>query len=104
MANNTNEFNMVGVDVSKLQLDIAFDGKQATTIRNDAGGYKQLLKHLIAPGQVCFVMEATGGVMSGHLPITCLHKALKEYRKRNASGAVCDDPRIAVGPGVLTEL
>ena len=28
----------------------------------------------------------------------------KEYRKRNASGAVCDDPRIAVGPGVLTEL
>jgi toxin FitB len=30
--------------------------------------------------------------------------ALKEYRKRNASGAVCDDPRIAVGPGVLTEL
>jgi transposase len=30
--------------------------------------------------------------------------ARKEYRKRNASGAVCDDPRIAVGPGVLTEL
>jgi hypothetical protein len=30
--------------------------------------------------------------------------ASKEYRKRNASGAVCDAPRIAVGPGVLTEL
>jgi IS30 family transposase len=29
---------------------------------------------------------------------------MKEYRKRNASGAVYDDPRIAVGPGVLTEL
>ena len=28
----------------------------------------------------------------------------KEHRKRNASGALCDDPRIAVGPGVLTEL
>jgi D-xylose 1-dehydrogenase (NADP+, D-xylono-1,5-lactone-forming) len=25
--------------------------------------------------------------------------SLKEYRKRNASGAVCDDPRIAVGAG-----
>jgi len=25
--------------------------------------------------------------------------ATKEYRKRNASGAVCDDPRIAVWPG-----
>ena len=30
--------------------------------------------------------------------------ATKERRKRNASGALCDDPRIAVGPGVLTEL
>jgi len=30
--------------------------------------------------------------------------SVKEYRKRNASGAVCDDPRIALGPGVLTEL
>ena len=30
--------------------------------------------------------------------------SLKEHRKRNASGALCDDPRIAVGPGVLTEL
>jgi hypothetical protein len=30
--------------------------------------------------------------------------AMKEYRKRNASGAVYDDPRVAVGPGVLTEL
>ena len=29
---------------------------------------------------------------------------MKEYRKRNASGAVCDDPRVAVGPGVLTQL
>ena len=29
---------------------------------------------------------------------------MKEHRKRNASGALCDDPRIAVGPGVLTEL
>ena len=29
---------------------------------------------------------------------------LKEYRKRNASGAVYDDPRVAVGTGVLTEL
>jgi hypothetical protein len=29
---------------------------------------------------------------------------MKEYRKRNVSGAVYDDPRIAVEPGVLTEL
>jgi hypothetical protein len=30
--------------------------------------------------------------------------SMKEYRKRNESGAEYDDPRIAVGPGVLTEL
>jgi len=30
--------------------------------------------------------------------------AKKEYRKCSDSGTVCDDPRVAVGPGVLTEL
>ena len=30
--------------------------------------------------------------------------SMKEYRKRNDSGAVYDDPRVAVGPGVLTQL
>jgi transposase len=61
MTNNTVKFNMVGVDVSKLQLDIAIDGKQAITISNEVGGYQKLLKHLIDPVKVCFVMEATGG-------------------------------------------
>jgi transposase len=61
MTNNTVKFNMIGVDVSKLQLDIAIDGKQVITISNEAGGYQKLLKHLIDPVMVCFVMEATGG-------------------------------------------
>ena len=29
---------------------------------------------------------------------------LKEYRKRNASGAVYDDPRVAVGAGRFDEV
>lgn len=61
MTNNTVKFNMIGVDVSKVQLDIAIDGKQVITISNEVGGYQKLLKHLIDPAKVCFVMEATGG-------------------------------------------
>ena len=30
--------------------------------------------------------------------------SLKEYRKRNASGAVYDDPRVAVGAGRFDEV
>jgi hypothetical protein len=30
--------------------------------------------------------------------------ALKEYRKRNGSGAVYDDPRVAVGAGRFDEV
>jgi transposase len=61
MINNTLKFNMIGVDVSKLQLDIALNGKQVITISNEVGGYQKLLKNLIDPVKVCFVMEATGG-------------------------------------------
>ena len=33
-----------------------------------------------------------------------VHATLKEYRKRNASGAVYDDPRVAVGAGRFDEV
>jgi len=51
-------------------------------------------------------MKQLNQLLVGHASLSCSSdpNTLKEYRKRNASGAVCDDPRIAVGPGVLTEL
>ena len=38
------------------------------------------------------------------MPELLVGLAEKEYRKRNDSGAVYDDPRVAVRPGVLTKL
>jgi len=61
MTNNTVKFSMIGVDASRLQLDIAIDGKQATTVSNEVVGYQELLEHLVDPVKVCFVMEAAGG-------------------------------------------
>lgn len=52
---------MIGVDVSKLKLDIALDDRQAITIDNNENGFKALLKRLPTLAQAHFVMESTGG-------------------------------------------
>jgi transposase len=61
MENNAIKFKMIGVDVAKLKLDIAFDDKHIITIDNQKDSFKQLLKLIADATQVCFVMEATGG-------------------------------------------
>ncbi len=54
MTNKTPKYTIIGVDVSKLKLDIALDDKQVD-------GFKSFLKHIMTPSQVGVVMEATGG-------------------------------------------
>lgn len=52
---------MIGVDIAKLKLDIAIDDKKVLTVDNKEENFKELLKTIPDVGQVCFVMEATGG-------------------------------------------
>jgi hypothetical protein len=56
----------------------------------------QALAGLLSPGTNNAPLSAIGGVD------TVL--AMKEYRKRNGSGAVYDDPRVAVGAGRFDEV
>jgi hypothetical protein len=43
------------------------------------------------------LFDSGAGAIAGYL-------SLKEYRKRNGSGAVYDDPRVAVGAGRFDEV
>lgn len=61
MSDLDTKFHLVGVDVAKLKLDIAIDDKTVLTIDNQEESFKKLLKNFPDMGQVCFVMEATGG-------------------------------------------
>ncbi len=61
MTNKTPKYTIIGVDVSKLKLDIALDDKQVITVENQVDGFKRFLKHIMTPSQVGEVMEATGG-------------------------------------------
>ncbi|MDO9213492.1 MAG: transposase [Methylococcales bacterium] len=60
MSETSEELIMVGVDVAKDKLDIAFANEPALTIKNEAAAFKKLIKHR-AVESLCFVMEATGG-------------------------------------------
>lgn len=61
MSETTEKLNMVGVDVAKAKLDIAFENQKVMTIENNETAFKELLKTLPKNHQFCFVMEATGG-------------------------------------------
>ena len=51
----------VGVDVSKLQLDVALHPSQETfQVDNDAQGHRAVLERLGRPGEALIVLEATG--------------------------------------------
>lgn len=67
MTNETLNYTIIGVDVSKLKLDIALDDKQIITVENHVDGFKTFLKYIVAPSQVCVVMEATGGYERPHV-------------------------------------
>lgn len=60
MTNKTFLFN-VGVDISKLKLDVAFSAQQVASFDNNQEGFNRLLKELKNKSETRVVMEATGG-------------------------------------------
>lgn len=61
MTKSIQKFKMIGVDVSKLKLDIALDAQTLLTVDNLEVGFKQVLKRVADLQSVCFVLESTGG-------------------------------------------
>ena len=57
MENNAIKFKMIGVDVAKLKLDIAFDDKHIITIDNQKDSFKQLLKLIANTTQALKILE-----------------------------------------------
>ena len=73
---------VVGIDVSKDQLDVAFDPPAATlTLANDLQGHKALVEHLRTKSVQCIVIEATGGyerpvvgeLIAANLPVVVIN-------------------------------
>ncbi len=54
---NNNNFNMVGIDVSKLTLDICNDGNSVRSYANSTNDYRKI-KATLSPNSCC-VMEST---------------------------------------------
>ena len=58
---NTKELKMIGVDVAKDKLDVAFADNTVITVNNNEAGFKKILGKLPSTDDICFVMEASGG-------------------------------------------
>ena len=65
MSENTEKLKMIGVDVAKDKLDIAFDNQKLITIANTELAYEKLFKKLSELESLCFVMEGSGGYEKG---------------------------------------
>jgi transposase len=65
---------MIGVDVSKLKLDIALDDRQVIGIDNSESSFKALLKRLPVLTQAHFVMESTGGYERAFVHFLLAHR------------------------------
>ncbi|HIO13171.1 MAG TPA: hypothetical protein EYN13_06430 [Methylococcales bacterium] len=61
MINKCIKYKMVGVDVSKLKLNITCNQKRHLTIDNQESKFSKLIQSVADLNNVCFVMEATGG-------------------------------------------
>jgi hypothetical protein len=62
MSENSRKLKMIGVDVAKAKLDIAFDNQKVSTIVNTKAAFKKWFKKLSEVETLCFVMEASGGL------------------------------------------
>lgn len=60
MKNRPSFATVVGVDVAKAKLDIAFDERQVIQIDNDKKSIKSMIKNLEHPEGTIVVMEASG--------------------------------------------
>lgn len=92
---------MIGVDVAKGKLDIAFPGQQPMTVDNNETGFKKLLKLLAGNGNFCVVMEATGGyekafasfLLANEVKVAVINaKRVRDFA--NAMGAYAKNDRI----------
>lgn len=101
MSDNTQKIKMLGVDVAKAKLDIAFDNQKVITIDNDEAAFKKLLKSLPETDSLCFVMEATGGYEKAFTSFLLTHeikvavvnaKRVRDYA--NGMGAYAKNDRI----------
>ena len=101
MSNANHKFNMIGVDVAKLKLDIAIDDKTVLTIDNQEESFNKPLKTIPNIDQVCLVMEATGGyekklvsfLQSKGIAVAVVNaKRVRDYA--NAMGAYAKNDRI----------
>jgi len=61
MSEQSQKLKMIGVDIAKDKLDIAFDNQKLITIANTELAFKKLLKNQSDLGKICIVMEASGG-------------------------------------------
>jgi transposase len=100
MSENSEEIIMVGVDVAKDKLDIAFANEAVLTIKNEASAFKKLLKNR-AVESLCFVMEATGGyekplvsfLLTENINVAVVNaKRVRDFA--NAMGAYAKNDRI----------
>lgn len=67
-------YTLIGIDVSKNELEIAWYGKRKTkTFANDASGIAALVENVQSPCLKCIALEATGGYERPL--VTALHDA-----------------------------
>jgi hypothetical protein len=71
MTENKQKYTMIGIDVAKLKLDVAFNERHLLTVDNLEDGFKQILTQIARPKSVCFVLEATGVQTVGRLRRQC---------------------------------
>ena len=63
MTEQTHDELLIGIDVAKDKLDVAYSGReQVQTFANDAAGIKALVKSLKTQRPTLIVVEATGGL------------------------------------------
>lgn len=92
---------IIGVDVAKQKLDVSVNDSTTLTIDNDEASFKNLLKILPDRGQLCVVMEATGGyerklvafLQAHEIAVAVVNpKRIRDYAK--AMGAYAKNDRI----------
>jgi transposase len=55
------KLDFMGIDISKLKLDVCWKDNHKQVISNDSSGFKQLIKLLPSTNDIIIVMEASGG-------------------------------------------
>jgi len=99
MTENRQKYTMIGIDVAKLKLDVAFNERLLLTVDNLEDGFKQILTQIARPKSVCFVLEATGGyekrfvsfLLSKQLAVCVVNaKRVRDYAKAIGQHAKTD--------------